>query len=100
MMMTKMRFISGEQSSGRSVPALRRFTYLVTARVLTAACLCSQTLPGTQPLTRTGDLAAQMVDGMAKMLIRETEHARSARQAAWARRAFSPETFDESIAPL
>src|SRR5262245_53784974 len=56
-------------------------------------------LPGTQPLTTPGDLSAQMVDGIRKYLLRETDHSLEARAKFWKRDLSSPEAYEKSIAP-
>ncbi|MEN9574061.1 MAG: hypothetical protein RL514_1916 [Verrucomicrobiota bacterium] len=56
-------------------------------------------LPGTQPLTRTGDLSAQMVAGIHQFLLRETENSVAARAQFWQRDRSSPEAYAKSVAP-
>src|SRR5216110_2470052 len=41
--------------------------------LLTCPLRAQETLPGTQPLTATGDLSAQMVAGIDRFLMRETK---------------------------
>ena len=43
----------------------------------------AEPLPGTKPLTRDGDLAAQMVEGIDKYLMRELESSIKTRQQLW-----------------
>jgi dienelactone hydrolase len=58
-------------------------------------------LPGTKPLTMTGDLASQMVDGVDKFLLREIEAAEKRRDAAWkAVDRSSPEKYEKSLEPF
>ena len=56
-------------------------------------------LPGTQPLTREGDLSEQMVAGIQKFLLRETESSVTARAQFWSRDRSSPEAYAKSVAP-
>ncbi len=56
-------------------------------------------LPGTQPLTLPGDLSAQMVEGIDKFLLRETEHAVGERAKLWQRDFSSRDAYEKSIAP-
>ena len=58
-------------------PVLR--SLLISA--LLACLLAAQTLPGTKPLERQGDLAAQMVEGIDRYLMRATEAAALKRPA-------------------
>ncbi len=55
-------------------------------------------LPGTAPLTADGDPAAQMVDGIDKFLLRETELSLERRSRHWQRDASSVEAYEKSIA--
>lgn len=56
-------------------------------------------LPGTAPLTREGDLAAQMVDGIRRYLTARTAASVEKREAHWNRDYSSPHAYEESIAP-
>src|SRR5262249_10091596 len=49
-----------------------RFILTLTASLILATAAAADPLPGTQPLTMEGDLAAQMVTGIDKYLTRET----------------------------
>ena len=51
--------------------------------VALAAAARAQPLPGTQPLTTEGDLASQMVEGIDRFLLRETDESVARRDAAW-----------------
>jgi dienelactone hydrolase len=55
-------------------------------------------LPGTAKLTAEGDLAAQMVDGIDKFLLRETELSVERRARHWHRDGSSVEAYEKSIA--
>jgi len=56
-------------------------------------------LPGTAPLTMSGDLAAQMVDGIHRFLLHRTEEAARERAGLWQRNYHSAEDYDRSVAP-
>ncbi len=58
-----------------------------------------QTLPGTAPLTMTGDIASQLVDGVDRFLLREIEAAAKNREKFWKRDFSSPEAYAKSIEP-
>ena len=55
-------------------------------------------LPGTEPLTREGDFAAQMVQGIHQFLLRQTTESVETRQALWHRDSTSPEAYERSVA--
>jgi dienelactone hydrolase len=57
------------------------------------------TLPGTKPLTMTGDVAAQLVNGVDRFLLREIEAAAKNREKFWKRDFSSPRAYAKSIAP-
>jgi dienelactone hydrolase len=56
-------------------------------------------LPGTEPLTLEGDIAAQMVAGIDKFLLREIELSIQRREKHWQRDFSSPEAYNKSIEP-
>ena len=56
-------------------------------------------LAGTAPLTTEGDLAAQMVDGIHRYLLLETERQAKERAQLWRRDYTSVEHYEQSIAP-
>src|SRR6478672_3689725 len=56
-------------------------------------------LPGTQPLTCTGDPAAAMVAGLHKYLDRETAAAVERRKQFWKPDFSSPEAYAKSVEP-
>ena len=59
---------------------------LIAAVVLALTCVAAaDPLPGTQPLTVEGDLASQMVDGIDRFLLKETEATPAKRAALLAR---------------
>ena len=56
-------------------------------------------LPGTKPLTWTGDIASRMVDGVDKFLLRQLDRSVRRRAAHWRRDPSSPAAYDRSIEP-
>ena len=56
--------------------------------------LAAQPLPGTEPLTVDGDLAAQMVEGIDRFLAKETSGAVARREAQWKRDFSSREAYE------
>jgi len=56
-------------------------------------------LPGTERLTMEGDIAAQMVAGVDKFLLREIELSVGRREKFWKRDFSSPEAYNKSIEP-
>ena len=56
-------------------------------------------LAGTAPLTTEGDLAEQMVDGIHRYLLHETETQESERAQLWNRDYSSAEHYERSVAP-
>ena len=57
------------------------------------------TLPGTEPMTVEGDLAAQMVDGIHRFLLAETQRQAANREKLWNRDYSSPQHYAQSVAP-
>ena len=55
-------------------------------------------LPGTSSLTAEGDLAAQMVDGIHRFLLSETERQAADRTKLWKRDFTSTQNYEQSIA--
>jgi len=56
-------------------------------------------LDGTKPLKMQGDIAAQLVDGVDKFLLREIDKSVERRARHWKRDFSSPEAYDKSIEP-
>ncbi len=56
-------------------------------------------LPGTEPLTMQGDIAAQMVDGIQRYLARQTATSMEKRGTLWNRDDSSPTAYESSVAP-
>jgi len=71
----------------------------LAAVVPRAAAQAPAALPGTEPLTLTGDLSAQMVAGIDKFLMREIESSVTNRGKYWQRDLSSPEAGEKSVAP-
>jgi dienelactone hydrolase len=83
------------------------------AALVSCACLCfssatlslaqgpgsGEPLAGTQRLTMEGDIAAQMVAGIDKFLLREIELSVGRREQHWKRDFSSPEAYNKSIEP-
>src|SRR4051794_16928266 len=66
---------------------------------LTSGASASEPLPGTAPLTMTGDLASQMVDGIDRFLDRQTELSLTRRPTYWNRNMSSAQAYEASLAP-
>jgi dienelactone hydrolase len=56
-------------------------------------------LPGTRPLTLSGDIASQMVEGVDRFLLGEIERSVPRRAAYWKRDTSTPEKYAASIEP-
>src|SRR5579871_6382120 len=67
--------------------------------VLAHSPLCAEPLPETKPLTREGDLAAQMVEGIDKYLMRELAASVEKRKQFWKPDFSSPEAYVKSVQP-
>jgi dienelactone hydrolase len=79
---------------------MRRFVWLLTAVLLVcSAGLRAESLPNTKPLTRGGDLAAGMVEGIDKYLMREIAASVGKRKAYWKIDTSSPEAYTKSVEP-
>ena len=76
-----------------------RAIHLLAAVVLLTFSGQAQTLPGTKPLTIKGDLALQMVEGIDRFVMRETEASIGRRESRWSRDFSSPEAYVQSVAP-
>src|SRR5215472_13855868 len=71
----------------------------LSALVLFARAAAQSPLPGTAPLTITGDLAAQMVDDINTYLLRESAAASAGRARFWHRDFSSAEAYSRSVEP-
>jgi cephalosporin-C deacetylase-like acetyl esterase len=67
--------------------------------VFICSSLRAEPLPETKPLTREGDLAAQMVEGIDKYLMRELAASVEKRKQFWKPDFSSPEAYTKSIQP-
>src|SRR5215469_6413597 len=67
--------------------------------VVSLAPLRAEPLPETKPLTRDGDLAAQMVEGIDKYLMREIAASVEKRKQYWKVDYSSPAAYQKSIQP-
>src|SRR5262249_4148048 len=56
-------------------------------------------LPGTKPLTMEGDIAAKLVAGVDKFLLREIDRSAEQRAKFWKRDFSSAEAYNKSIQP-
>ena len=56
-------------------------------------------LPGTAPLTAEGDFAAQMVEGIHRFLLAETQRQAADREQLWNRDYTSPQRYAQSVSP-
>ena len=56
-------------------------------------------LPGTRPLTSSGDVASELVAGVDRFLLGEIEKSVARREAYWNRDVSSPQRYNESIEP-
>ncbi|MFZ9856041.1 MAG: hypothetical protein ACO3I0_13060, partial [Limisphaerales bacterium] len=83
----------------KSLPLFRMSCVLsaLLLPVLSAADLAPEVLPGTRPLTQTGDLAHALVGGIDRYLDRVLEAAPEARARHWHRDLGSPEAYVRSI---
>src|SRR3954453_20071846 len=77
----------------------RHFLLVVLLFLFETASLRAEPLPGTAPLTREGDLAAQMVEGIDKYLMRETAASVERRKQYWKPDFSSPEAYAKSVQP-
>ncbi len=66
---------------------------------LPAASMRAEPLPDTRPLTTEGDLAAQMVEGIDRYLMRETAASVEKRKQYWKPDYSSPEAYAKSVQP-
>lgn len=70
---------------------------LLSASILLAEN--GEPLPGTQPLMMEGDIAAQLVDGVDKFLLRKLNESVAKRERHWKRDFSSKEAYEKSIEP-
>src|SRR4249920_1413644 len=71
----------------------------VVSLQLALSCVGQQPLPNTELLTLEGDLSAQMVAGIQKFLVEQTDRSFVERQRHWKRDFFSREAYESSVQP-
>jgi dienelactone hydrolase len=76
-----------------------RLLLVVILSASALAPLCAEPLPETKPLTRDGDLAAQMVEGIDKYLMRELATSVEKRKQYWKPDFSSVEAYRKSVQP-
>jgi dienelactone hydrolase len=76
-----------------------RLLLAVAVAVLTVPLLHAEPLPDTKPLAREGDLAAQMVEGIDKYLMRELAASVEKRKQYWKPDYSSAEAYTKSVQP-
>src|SRR5262249_6606705 len=96
-----------KQHRGHAMKTQRRFSsilcvFLVSVSSVTLWFVSSagaEELPGTQPLTREGDIAAQMVAGIDKYLMRELDAAAKGGADKWQVDTTDLKSYLESVKP-
>ena len=78
--------------------AIRFFAVILTLLGL-ATVANAEALPGTQPLELEGDLDDQMVAGIDRFLLRETDESIARRDRHWKRDLTSVDAYNSSVAP-
>ena len=78
---------------------LHVFPVDLPAQQIAAAHPPAAALPGTKPLTMQGDIAAQMVAGADRFLLRELERSISQRPQHWTRDKTSATAYTQSLQP-
>jgi dienelactone hydrolase len=91
--------LAGIQKYLGGAPLLAEFMSQANASSPPASSGTQTTLPGTAHLTAQGDLALQMVDGIRRFLLEETERQAARRPQFWSRDSSSSEKYDQSVAP-
>jgi cephalosporin-C deacetylase-like acetyl esterase len=76
-----------------------RLLLSVAVAVIALSSLRAEPLPETKPLTREGDLAAQMVEGIDKYLMRELAASVEKRKQYWKPDFASAEAYTKSVQP-
>ena len=76
-----------------------RLLLVVVVFALPLPLLHAEPLPDTKPLTREGDLAAQMVEGIDKYLMREIAASVEKRKQYWKPDFSSAEAYSKSVQP-
>src|SRR5262249_3895958 len=78
---------------------MRRLFLLSCLWAILAVPARAEPLPNTKPLTRDGDLAAQMVEGIDRYLMRELEASVKKRAEFWKPDFSSAEAYQKSVEP-
>jgi dienelactone hydrolase len=78
---------------------MHRWRVLLAVSVTAFSSLRAEPLPDTKSLTREGDLAAQMVEGLDKYLMRELAASVEKRQQYWKSDFSSAEAYTKSVQP-
>jgi dienelactone hydrolase len=76
-----------------------RLLYVVALFALTLPAVAAEPLPDTKPLIEQGDLAAKMVEGIDKYLMREIAASVEKRKQFWNTDFSSPEAYLKSVQP-
>lgn len=71
----------------------------VSTAELTVGQEAGAPLPGTKPLTMTGDLASEMVAGADRFLLKQTDESAAKREKYWKRDFSSPAAYQASVEP-
>ena len=67
--------------------------------LIAAQTLSADPYPGTEPLTWEGDLAARLVDGVDRFLLRKIEQSVARRPSFWQRDFASIAAYEQSVEP-
>ncbi len=78
---------------------MRRVILSLMLLLFVSTVNAAEPLPGTKPLTRDGDLAAQMVEGIDKYLMRELAASVERRKDIWKPDFSSVEAYTKSVEP-
>lgn len=73
--------------------------WMCVAMTASAAEKQPESLPGTHPLTESGDLASHLVEGADRFLLRELERSTARRAGYWERDFSSPAAYQASLEP-
>src|SRR5262245_24164602 len=77
----------------------RRWFAVLLLTALSFPARAAESLPDTKPLTEDGDLAAKMVEGIDKYLMRELAASIDKRKQYWKPDFSSAEAYDKSVQP-
>jgi dienelactone hydrolase len=76
------------------------FIYALSTSLPSAAQEYGPPLPGTKPLTMTGDIASELVAGVDRFLLKQIEDSVASREKYWKRDFSSPRAYTASVEPL